>query len=324
MAPRLRVFAETADRRRLCSAEVLGALGARGLQLVLAVRGDDDPLPVVAAARAAGVSVALWPMIADAEGRWASCANAEAFATHARSHLQRLVDADAAPDELCIDLEPPLPMVRRMIDRDGRWDGIVGDRVAGTAALTRLIDDAAAHGVASWGAVVPLILSDRPSAPSWQRILGTPVDALPLRQVCVMLYTSLIVGYARGTLRRSDAEYLLASGAQRARQRWGARASVALGAVGRGALGDEAVYGDVEELRADVALARAAGIDDLALFDLGGVLQRPRPEAWLDAFAEPSSTPTPPRASRRARMIWWMSGTLSRAAALGAPKVTPT
>lgn len=324
MAPRLRVFAETADWRRLSSAEVLGALASRGLQLVLAVRDDDDPLPVVAAARTAGVSIALWPMIADAQGRWASCANAEAFADHARGQLRRLVDADAAPDELCIDLEPPLPMVRRMIDRDGRWDGIVGDRTKGTAELARLIADAGAHGIASWGAVVPMILSDRPSAPSWQRILGTPVDALPLQQVCVMLYTSLMVGYARGTLRRADAEYLLASGAQRARERWGPRASVALGAVGRGALGDEAVYGDIEELRADVALARAAGIDDLALFDLGGVLQRPRPEAWLDAFADPSSPATPPRASRRGRMIWWMSAALSRAAALRAPKITRT
>lgn len=311
------MFAETVEHRRLRSGEVLAALAERGVQLVLAVRpGDDDPTAVIVAAREAGVSVALWPMIEDARGRWASSANAAEFGARALHQLEALVAVDAAPHELCLDLEPPLPLLRQAIDRGTGLGRVAGDRARCVEALGALVDGAAALGVTTWATVVPLVLADAPAAPSWQRLLGTPVDALPLGGVCVMLYTSLMIGYARGALRRRDAEYLLAAGSARARVRFGARASVAIGAVGPGALGDEATYRDLDELRADVAIARAAGIVDLALFELGGVLARPRWQAWLDALVEPSMVGAAARPSRRARLLWWASGAVSRAAAL--------
>ncbi len=316
--PRLRVFAETVDHRVLRSAAVLEALATRGLQLVLAVRpGDNDPLPVLAAAREAGVCVAVWPMLGDADGRWASSANASRFADHARRHLAALERAGYPPDELCLDLEPPLAVMRRAIDRGAMLGRVGGERARCAFELERLIADAAAHGVPTWGTVVPLILADERQTPSWQRLLGTPVDALSLRRVSVMLYTSMMVGYSRGALRRRDAEYLLAAAALRARERFGARASVALGAVGRGALGDEATYLDTDELRTDVAIARAAGIEDLALFELAGALARPRWQEWLDALVEPSATSPVTRASRRARLVWWTSAAVSRLAGVG-------
>jgi hypothetical protein len=68
-----------------------------------------------------------------------------------------------------------------------------------------------------------------------------------------------------------------------------------------GALGDEPVYRAVRELREDVAAARAAGIEDLSLFDLGGVLARPPAEAWIEALVETprgggAAAPLTPRA----------------------------
>ncbi len=310
-ATRLRVFAETVDHRRLCSREVLGALRSRGLQLVVsATPSEPDPRAVILAARSAGVSVALWPMLADRAGRWASSANAAAFVEAARRQLDVLEATSALPDELCVDLEPPLSQLRRAIDR-GRLS-VPGSRSGAVAQLTALIDDAAALGIAGWAAVAPVVLADTPSSPSWQDLLGTPVDALPLRRVCVMLYTSIAVGYGRGVLRRSDAEGLLAAAAAHARARFGARTSVAIGAVGRGALGDEATFRDIDELRTDVALVRTAGVDDLALFDLGGVLARDDWEAWLDAFTDPSPPRYPPPPSRRARMLWWTAGAVAR------------
>ena len=85
-------------------------------------------------------------------------------------------------------------------------------------------------------------------------------------------------------LGRESAGAVLSEGARLTRLRFGRRAGISLGAVGKGALGDEPVYRDVSELAQDVAIARAQGVDDLALLDLGGVLARPNPEAWLEAF----------------------------------------
>jgi hypothetical protein len=72
--------------------------------------------------------------------------------------------------------------------------------------------------------------------------------------------------------------------ARRARTRWGARAGLSLGAVGTGAFGDEPVLRSPAELARDVAIARAAGIQELSLFELGGVLRRAPAEPWLEAF----------------------------------------
>jgi hypothetical protein len=311
--PRLRVFAETVDAARLRQPEVLHALRERGLQLVLAVR-DEDPRAVVEAALEAGVSVALWPMLDDARGRWASTANAAEMSTFARARLDDLARHGALPDELCLDLEPPLPQMRRALDTGVALGRVTGDHDQATRELCALVDHAAQLGVATWAAVVPLVLADRPGVPSWQRLLGTPVDALPLQRVCVMLYTSLLTGYSRGALRRRDAEFLLGRAAARTRDRFGTRASIALGATGRGALGDESTYRDIDELRTDVAITRAAGIDDIALFELGGVLARPHWQTWLDALVQTDAPCPAPRPSRRARLIWWTSGAVSRAA----------
>src|SRR6185295_17904670 len=103
----------------------------------------------------------------------------------------------------------------------------------------------------------------------YQELLGTPVDGLAWDHVSVMLYTSMIEGWSRGVLRREDARSFLAAAAVLAAARLGDRAGVSLGCVGVGAFGNEPVYRAAVELADDVAIARAAGVDDLTLFELG-------------------------------------------------------
>jgi hypothetical protein len=315
---RLRVFVET-DPVATCSAAVLRALAERAVQLVIAVQPATvrGIARLVGEARGAGVSVALWPMLHDADGRWANSGNAELFERWVFALLEELVREGAGPDELCLDLEPPIAQLRKMIDRRVPAAAIPGDRDAAVVALQRAIDHARELGITSWATVVPFVLADDPARATWQRLLGTPVDALALRRVCVMLYSTLAVGYTRGLLQRRHADALLWECSQRARARFGARAAVALGAIGRGALGDEAVYRDVDELRRDVAIARGAGIEELALFELGGALARPPLEPWLDALCETEPIREAPPSSRRVRALLGALDTVARAGALG-------
>src|SRR6185437_10729070 len=138
--------------------------------------------------------------------------------------------------------------------------------------------------------------------PGWQEALGTPVFDVAWDHVSPMLYTSMIEGWSRGLLARGDARALLAAACRAALRRFGPAAGASLGAVGTGALGDEPTYRGPAELADDVALAGAAGVDDLALFDLGGVLRRPPAEAWLEAFTatEPAAQVPPPTWRARA------------------------
>lgn len=296
----------------LARSPALAALARRQVELLVAVQPEDqgELVRLVGRARELELSIGLWPLLDDREGRWLHPGNAEAFARWIDELLEILDRASLSVDAIALDLEPPIAEVRRVLD---------GDLGAARAWLGRSVDSAPHHGVIeslreraieTIAAVVPpVLLPDRPSR-GWQRVLGTPVDGVAYDVVSAMLYTTLFEGYSAGVVRRTDARALLSRFARLARDRFGTHASVSLGAVGKGALGDERTYGDPGELAEDVGIARAAGIEDLALFDLAGVLARPPIEPWLDALTETAASPAPPSTARAGAIVsaLWLTG----------------
>jgi hypothetical protein len=310
-------------------ARALDLLRGFDLDLVMAVRPGQGPSVAGLLERAdrAGVRVALWPMVADRDGRWASAENAARFCAFAEDLVVRLAARGIRPAEIFVDLEPPFADVREILDSPGETGppidapprGAPGRAIGALHLLRRSLrsldgasrifarfaEASRARGIAISSAVVPLVLFDpaprsglfaEPSA-FYQALLRTPADVPLWGSVSAMLYTSMIAGLSRGILRRADALALLSTGARAARARWGERAGVSLGVIGTGALGDEPVYRDPSELAEDVLAVLAAGVEHLSLFDLGGVLRRPPAERWLSAFtANPPANPraTPP------------------------------
>ncbi len=332
----LRIYSEMLPYDALVRPRTLELLRRYGLDVVLAVRPWQlEPLGrVVRTLADAGVSLSIWPMLADEEGRWANGANASSFARFLGALLKTFDAGPCAPCEILFDLEPALAHARvlaavagplapraalslsaslfRVAERScwGTW----ARADDGCAELRSAVTEVHARGMGTAAAVWPLVALDPPGQALWQSLLGTPVDSLLTRRVSVMLYTTIFEGWSRRALRRRDASALLRAGCDRVVERWNGRAGVSLGCVGAGALGDEPVYRTPKELAEDVAQARAAGIEDLSLFDLAGVLSRESPEAWLDAFAfgvEVLSVPTSRRvnaARRFARMATWTLG----------------
>ncbi len=306
---RRRIWCETLPYDRLRTPPVLSLLRSYALDILLAVRPYDlAELPqTLRACTHAGVSVTLWPMVANDAGRWASTRNATVFTTFALETLRTVQDLrDASPAGMVIDLEPSVHTVAAMfsytpVSARKREKLAVPEALAMYTRLVAILRD---RGIPPSAAVIPLCLYDPlpPAFQPWQRAMGTPVDALPWDHVTAMLYTSIFEGWSRGFFRRPDAVSLLADGCLRVHQRFGLAAGASLGAVGVGALGDEPVYRAPQELSEDVAVARACGIDDLALFDLGGVLARPPAEAWLDAFTHTPPLRAAPPLTLRARV----------------------
>ncbi len=244
-----------------------------------------------------GVRFGLWPMLADADGRWANVYNAHAYAALAHRAVDAVEAAGTRASEVAVDLEPPIAEVRRWLALRP-WRLAVRPPARPTFALARdelagLVTSLRRRDIPVSCAVVPLVLLERGPGRGGahvQRLLGTPVDGPAWSRVSVMLYTSLVEGWSpslRGNkiVDRARALRVLARTCTEARARFGGTAGISLGAVGLGALGNEPVYRSPTELLEDVAVARAAGLDDLTLLDLGGVLARRDPEAWLTAFA---------------------------------------
>ena len=321
---RRRIWCETLTPVEVSRPAVLRLLREYELQLVMAVRPNTlEAVPaLLQACEATGVDVALWPMLDDDDGRWLSIANAVSFAAFVDRVLEHCDGSGVAPREVALDLEPPIRSVRELTrlhfvraisqlrPRASGSNQLRDDATDITTITRRLL----ARGIRPWAAVVPLVLADAPGSGGWQRVLGTPVDSAHLHRVNSMLYSSLAVGYGGRWIRRQDVEHLLFESARACVRRWGSRAAASLGAVGVGALGDETVYAGPEELARDVTLVRAAGVRDLALFELGGVLARGPATAWLDAFCQTDSGGPIPKRTRRAGVTTALAIALSRLA----------
>jgi hypothetical protein len=303
--PRRRIWCETVPAATLAAPATVALLRRYGVDPILAVWPSTVPEARAAADRfaEAGLRPALWPMLADADGRWASADNADRFCDFA----ERLA-AEASAAEIVFDLEPPIGALRASIassvlhahllpaGADASAFRAARERIARTAGLLR------ARGVAVSAAMALPILFDPPRGPAgWEARLGTPVDGIAWDHVSPMLYSSILEGWSRGLLSRRDALAILACSCRASAHRFGSLGGASLGAVGAGAFGDEPTYPSPAELAEDVSVARAAGVDDLALFDLGGALRRPPAEAWLAAFTAAAPAARLPEATFRAR-----------------------
>jgi hypothetical protein len=307
---RRRIWSETVPYPTVTSPRTLALLKRYDLGVLLAVRPDTVDGLAAALERLAGegVPTSVWPMLDDADGRWANAKNHTTFARFAR----RVADAADATrgawaSEIVVDLEPAIDDVRAALGSvraAGRLLESVADgtRLAGARdAFATLAREMLDRGVTTTAVAVPMVLLDRDASARWQGLLGTPLDGPSWSNVNVMLYTSILEGWSRGLFDRRGATTVLAAACRATAERFGPRGSVSLGAVGVGAFGDEPTYRSPPELARDVGIARAAGVDDLTLFDLGGVLSRGPSEAWLDAFVETGPDPLPPPESLRGR-----------------------
>ena len=304
---------------------LLRLLSRHGVGLIVAVMPDQiaDAPALVERCRAGGVDIDLWPMLDDEAGRWANAETSESTLAHVRALLEafRLPDAPSRPLErqaspppfgaLVLDLEPPIAMMRGLLDggflrrtRD-TWGWIRRPSAEQSRChedFRRLRASLSQLGVALEAAALPFVLADGRGR-GWERALATPVRNVGFRSVSYMLYSSVLEGYARACIDRPHSRWLLHACARRAVELHGARAGASLGITGPGALGDEPFYGDIAQFRDDVALVRAAGIDDLAVHGLEGILSR-GPERWLSCFTRTEPARTPPAGSASVRMLW--------------------
>ncbi|MCC7381761.1 MAG: hypothetical protein IT384_08020 [Deltaproteobacteria bacterium] len=322
-----RIWCEALPPAELRADATLRLLARHQLQPIIALSPEKEDAAMAAALGAlsrAGIRVGLWPLLADQDGYWVSARNARSFRRRAEEALAFAERAGASIRTLAIDLEPPLDVTRSLLDRRRArravWAGLREgassasriERARARHSFSALRRDLARRGVESIAAVMPPVIFDLAAAHHpWQAFFGTPLEPPRWDRVCPMLYGS-VIGSLLPEGQREAVPAILHAAAERLVAVVGAeRSSAALGLIGAGKLGDEPRYEAPEALARDVAAVRAAGVDDLALFSLEGVLGAEAPERWLEAFAH--AAPRAPSQRWRRAVLSMTFGGLARA-----------
>lgn len=332
----LRVWCEHLDYADARRPETLDLLERGDLHPLVAVRPDSDRhalAKLIDAIQTRGLEFGIWPLIAEEDGYWPSVRNASRFLDHLFELIEDLDERGGAPDWVAFDFEPPFQpddtfgsSVRRAFRRalghlspleEGAGGEAESPFDAALEMYRQAVETLRERGIRTLGVATPTVAGDLGRELNWQRSLEVPWSPLPLDRAGIMAYGSMVSGYSKGLLDYADARALHYRYLRRVHRRFGDRAHVSVGITGTGVYGDEPYYDDPEELARDIGAARAAGIEDIAIFCLEGILAKERPTDWVDASTGAGAAVPPP--SWRADAVVGGTSALSRLLAVLRP-----
>jgi hypothetical protein len=247
------------------------------------------------AAEARRVEVRVWPVLAREDGYWPGETNVARFDAAVDALLGRLDAERLVASTVVFDLEPDLAYTEALraawpsgLDAVGALMREHHDTTAfATAreALAATVARVQARGMRAECVTYPQVLDDLADGDDdLQDVLDVPVRGIAWAEVAFMVYQTTFAEAADTWLGPG----LVASYAASARAHFGDRGTIALGVVGSAgvAIGDGPAYADPATLAADVAAARAAGVERVEVYSLDGMAaDTAGPRSWLRALA---------------------------------------
>lgn len=311
----LRIWSEHLSYRDARQGDVLDLLCAGPIHPIFAVPFDadlDELAGLMRDVEGRGLRVGIWPLLSEKQGYWPSERNAASYFERVAQVLAALEAGKVKPAWLAVDLEPPIDQVTYLLRAASRvpfalyelfLENLERERFdASTRAFTEGIALVHDQGVATLGVTLPFAAHDlRDGDPFWQDLLEAPWASVPWDRAGIMAYGSMVAGYSRGWLSEEDVRALHYRLFLHMAAKFGPRAHVSLGLTGTGVLGDEPVYEDPAALAFDVSAARAAGIEDIAIFCLEGLVGREDAGHWIESVTR--ARPMVPPQTMRAHLV---------------------
>lgn len=258
----------------------------------------------------AAVDVAFWPLLEHEQGYFAYEGNVNEFAGLVRHQLEWAEKNGVMPDMVAVDLEMPIHQMRLVTQTHNPLEKIACIVSSAKANLDReryhkakaVLDalncELQDRGVRTLTAVLPWVGIEMESdAELLQDMTETPASGIGWDVVSPMLYVSMLAGMSAGAFSIKDANWIVYDNCSKLRAKYGGRSGVSLGLTGGGVLEEEPVFEVPAELLVGLGAALAAGIRDVSIYSLKGIIDRKDPEEWFEAIR--SARPKVPDRSRR-------------------------
>lgn len=270
------------------------------------------------------VEVCLWLLLPFELGYWPSEVNVQEFSSYIDEVFNWADEEDLFVPWIGVDLETPIyqlydlwkkpffekfPAALRLgfsnLNEDRFDDAVVG--------FNSVLDKIHAYGAKTLTAVDPVVINDGVMENNFiQDLMEVPIFDVEWDRVSFMIYTSMLSGYSRGLISRKDSTYLLYNYLTDAKEILSDRAAVSVGLTGIGVIGNEPHYSEPESLKPDIEAALAAGIKDLSIFSIEGILNKENPKTWFEMIK--NSKPKKPNPTLKTDLI---RGALKLGSSLG-------
>lgn len=260
----------------------LPRLAQQGYQLNLAIPisrwPDPDLVRLLQAASAQNVPIGAWLLLDDQSGYWPNAENADVFRAYVQRFLDWLEHTQLQVAEILVDMETPLALSRLLKGQlfSGlqlewqRWRSPHNRErfVLATQQFTEMVSDIHQAGLQVEAVSYPFLVHDAVSGNRvFQEFLQVPVLDVPWDGLALMVYRSSFQDLAPVRL----GPWLVYRYLELAKRHLQLPLTAALGVIGSIGKISEGGFRDPSAIRADIAAARAAGIERLQLFSLDGM-----------------------------------------------------
>lgn len=261
--------------------------------------------------REEGVEFGFWPLLEQGEGYFPNERNAQSYSREVRRLIEWARENDIVPDLVTFDLELPLEQMR-WIEKPPhglfrKLSGALGiarenlDReryYRSKAILEELNDWTREQGARTMIAVMPWVAFELEGRYELlQDLSESPASDINWDVISPMQYVTMLVDSTDGYLSTRDANWLLYESCLKLHEKYGSRAGVSLGLTGSGAMLGEPTFESPAELLVGLEAALAAGVRDVSVYSLEGVLDRADPGEWFEAMCH-ARPMIPPRSGK--------------------------
>ncbi len=297
--PVMLITAEYTPYERLVQPDVVELFTRYNVSICLCVREDqlnDDLDRLYEVYERAGIMILFWPLLPMEQGLYVNKHTTDEFLAYLDVLFEWASSRGHRIEALVVDVEPsyipPAPgeeppgVVKnfRRIVRD--LDEETFD--ASIPEFNKIIGKLHEHNCLAVAAAFPFVIDDRMRGThGWEDLFGGPVATVDWDYIAIMMYTSWFVETA-GSLGMTweAAHYLAYDYSRDMKEIWGDRAAVAVGVTSPGQGHETVLYSSAEQIAPAIAAVKAAGIENLGIYDMKGILESGDAESFFRVLGE--------------------------------------
>ena len=281
----------------------LPLLEERGATLYLEVRewdiGSAELRDLLADALGRDIGVTMWPLLSMDQGPWANEQNVEAFSTLVRDYMDWLDAEGIHPEWFVVNMEnssAQMDIIKELFytgDYQALLEILLGNLdpegfALAVEAYRLLVEEMQGRGYKVMITTYPFMLDDlHDGDPDIQDLANVPIAGIDWD---ALTFTPYRTAYSDDLGVEFTPDIVYEYG-KLAMMLFGPRARLAVGIIGYSGHGEG--YVSPEDLALDISAAKAAGIEEIDLFHLGGMIAEGGPGQWLDACEAPPQVPEP-------------------------------